>query len=63
MAPVCWRLSRFGIHRLSNSNEISEFANSEDSDEVAPNEPPHLDLHYLPSSLTSEYGIGRTEHL
>ena len=26
-----------------------EFANSVDPDEVAHNEPPHLDLHYLPS--------------
>ena len=31
--------------------QIAEFANSVDLDEVAHNEPPHLDLHYLPSSL------------
>ena len=30
---------------------ISEFANSVDLDEVAHNEPPHQDLHCLPSSL------------
>ena len=29
----------------------AEFANSVDLDEVAHNEPPHLDLHCLPSSL------------
>ena len=29
---------------------IAEFANSVDLDEVAHVEPPHLDLHYLPSS-------------
>ena len=28
-----------------------EFANSVDSDEVAHNEPPHLDLHCLPYNL------------
>ena len=31
--------------------KIDEFANSVDPDEVAHNEPPHLDLHCLPSSL------------
>ena len=51
VALVCLRLSRFDIYRLSNRHEIAEFATSEDSDEVAPNEPPHLDLHYFPSSL------------
>ena len=30
---------------------MAEFANSVDLDEVAHNEPPHLDLHCLPSSL------------
>ena len=30
---------------------IADFANSVDLDEVAHFEPPHLDLHYLPSSL------------
>ena len=29
----------------------TEFANSIDPDEVAQNEPPHLSLHCLPSSL------------
>ena len=34
------------------------FANWVDLDEVAHNEPPHLDLHYLPSSiLNSGYDI------
>ena len=31
--------------------KIAEFANSIDLDEVAHNEPPHLDLRCLPSSL------------
>ena len=31
--------------------KIAEFANSVDLDEVAHNEPPHLDLRCLPSSL------------
>ena len=31
--------------------KIAEFANSVDLDEVAHNEPPHLDLHCLPTSL------------
>ena len=33
--------------------KIVEFANSVDLDEVAHNEPPHLDLHCLPSSFFS----------
>ena len=32
--------------------KIAEFANSVDLDEVAHDEPPHLDLHCLPSSLS-----------
>ena len=31
--------------------QIAEFANSANLDEVAHNEPPHQDLHCLPSSL------------
>ena len=31
--------------------KIAEFANSVDLDEVANNEPPHPDLHRLPSGL------------
>ena len=31
--------------------KIAETANSIDVDEVAHNEPPHLDLHFLPSCL------------
>ena len=30
---------------------MAEFANSVDLDEVAQNEPPHLDIHCLPSSI------------
>ena len=31
--------------------KTAEFANSADQEEVAHHEPPHLDLHYLPSNL------------
>ena len=31
--------------------KTAKFTNSVDPDEVAHNEPPHLDLHCLPSSL------------
>ena len=31
--------------------KMAEFADSEDLDVMAHNEPPHIDLHYLPSSL------------
>ena len=36
---------------LSGSKKVAEFANSVDLAEVAHNEPPHLDLHCLPSCL------------
>ena len=36
---------------LVPETKMAEFANSVDLDEVAHNEPPHQDLHYLPSSL------------
>ena len=39
------------LNLLSTRDENTEFANSIDLDEVAHNEPPHLDLHCLPSSL------------
>ena len=39
------------INSLTTRDEIAEFANSVDIDEVAHNEPPHLDLHCLPSNL------------
>ena len=39
------------INSLPTSDEIAEFVNSVDLDEVAHNEPPHLDRHCLPSSL------------
>ena len=39
------------INSFSTRDEIAEFANSVDLDEVAHNEPPYLDLHCLPSSL------------
>ena len=35
----------------TTETNIAEFANSVDLDEVAHNEPPHQDLHCLPSSL------------
>ena len=36
---------------VRTANSIDFFANSINPDEVAHNEPPHLDLSYLPSSL------------
>ena len=39
------------LNSLWTSDKIAEFANSVDLNEVAHNEPPHLDLHCLPSSL------------
>ena len=42
---------------LSTRDEIADFAKSVDLDEVAHNDPPHLDLHSLPLSLNSQYDI------
>ena len=45
---------RMVIHILTlyePETKIAELANSVDLDEVAHNEPPHPDLHCLPSSL------------
>ena len=40
--------------------KINKFSNSVDPDEAAHNEPSHLDLHCLPSSLEfSIYKLGR----
>ena len=42
--------------------KIFEYASSIDPDEVAHYEPPHLDQHYLPSSLQI-LSVKRTKHL
>ena len=39
------------FNSLSTRDKNAEFANSIDLDEVAHSEPPHLDLHCMPSSL------------
>ena len=39
------------LHQNVPETKIVEFGNSVDPDEVAHNEPSHLDLHCLPSSL------------
>ena len=39
------------INSLNTVTKIAECANSVDLDEVAHDEPPHPDLHCLPSSL------------
>ena len=44
-------LTRYFLTVCATVMKIAEFANSVDPDEVALNEPPHLDLHCLPSSL------------
>ena len=42
----------FGFNSFKNiRGKTAEFANSIDLNEEAHNEPPHLDLHCLPSSL------------
>ena len=47
-------MCNFGLSECNRvkvpKTEVVEFANSKDSDEVAHNEPPHLDLYGLPSS-------------
>ena len=42
---------RSKCNSLNPRTKIAEFPNSVDLDEVAHNEPPHLDLHCLPFSL------------
>ena len=44
-------LNKVAFNSLSTTDKKAEFANSVDLGEVAHNEPPHLDLHCLPSSL------------
>ena len=39
------------VNSLDTRGEIAEFAYRVDLDEVAHNDPPHLDIHRLPSSL------------
>ena len=41
----------FKFYLTLSEMKIAEFANSVDLNEVAYYEPPHLDLHCLPSSL------------
>ena len=48
IAESCYCISSFPI---VPETKITEFSNSIDLDEVAHNEPPHLDQHCLPSSL------------
>ena len=57
MYPVCGKGLYYRIHGMKTFNtftsetKIAEFTNSVDPDEGAHNEPPHLDLHCLPSSF------------
>ena len=47
-----WKLPKtMFLTLLVPEMKIAEFAKSVNLDEVAHNEPPHLDLHCLPSSL------------
>ena len=41
----------YTINSLTTRDEIAEFSNSVDLDEMAHNEPSHLDLFYLPSTV------------
>ena len=47
----CGKNSTYGLTLYVPETKIAEFANSVDLDEVAHNEPPHQELHCLPSSL------------
>ena len=47
----CHKTAQKCLTRKVPNTTISEFANTVDPDETAHNEPPHLDLQYLPSSL------------
>ena len=42
---------QLGFNSEIPETKMTEFSNSVDLDEVAHYEPPHLDLHCLPSSL------------
>ena len=44
-----WKSHLVPLSTTHSEMKIAEFANSIDLDEVAHNEPPHLDLHCLPS--------------
>ena len=48
--PVCKKNRYFEVS-VFEITTVAEFANNLDPDEVAHNEPPHMDLHCLPSSL------------
>ena len=55
------RHQKIGLNSLTTRDLTAEFGNSVDLDEVAYNEPPHLDLHCLPSHLCiSQYNIAWT---
>ena len=56
------KICPFIFNSFSTRDENGKFANSVDLDEVAQNEPPHLDLCCLPSSLNSQYNIALTLH-
>ena len=47
----CLRYQELFFNSLTTETKKVEFANSVNLDEVAHYEPPHLDLHYLHSSL------------
>ena len=49
--PLTYESGALPIALRGPATKIAEFANSIDLDEVAHNEPPHLHLHCLPSSL------------
>ena len=50
-SPVCDSAETLVLPLTNTETNIAEFANSVDLDEVAHNEPPHLDLLCLSSSL------------
>ena len=60
----CFGLIGFWINSLTiPETKIAKFAPSIDLDEVAHDEPPHLELHCLPSRLSSQYKIAWALHV
>ena len=49
--PEALWITNIKVNATKSETKITEFANSVDLDEVAHNEPPHLSLHCLSSSL------------
>ena len=51
MQQILKKLNNYALTLEVPDTQIAESANNVDLDEVAHDEPPHLDIHCLPSSL------------